>query len=132
MRKIIPYSPKLKTLARNLRNDSTKSEIILWNELKGKKIRGYRFIRQKPLLDFIVDFYCYDLNLVIEIDGISHDSEIKFEHDKLRDKKLAEYELTTLRFTDSEIFNDLSNVLRVIENYMINFTSIEFDGFESV
>jgi len=68
-RKIIPYNPNLKELARKLRNDSTLGEVLLWNEIKSKKLYGYDFQRQKPLLNYIADFYCYELALVIEIDG---------------------------------------------------------------
>ena len=71
-RKIIPYNPKLVAFAKELRNNSTKAEIKMWMVLKGKNIKNFRFIRQKPLLDFIADFYCYELNLVIEIDGFTH------------------------------------------------------------
>jgi very-short-patch-repair endonuclease len=63
MRKIIPYNPKLKELAQKLRKNSTKSEIVLWNQLKGKQIKGFSFHRQKPLLNYIADFYSYDLKL---------------------------------------------------------------------
>ena len=60
-REIIPYNPKLKVLARNLRNDSTFTEIMLWNHLKKKQLRGYDFDRQIPIDNYIVDFYCKDL-----------------------------------------------------------------------
>ena len=76
---IIPYKPYLKKLARQLRLNSTLSEVLLWNELKQKKMHGYDFDRQKPIDDFIVDFYCKRLKLAIEIDGESHDH--KFEED---------------------------------------------------
>lgn len=59
-------------LARKLRKEMTFSEILLWNELKQKKMLGYDFDRQKPLDNFIVDFFCKELGLVIEIDGDSH------------------------------------------------------------
>ena len=71
-RKIIPYNPKLKKLARKLRNKSTKSEVLLWNYLKGRQIKGFDFHRQKPIGNYIVDFYCSELLLAIEIDGESH------------------------------------------------------------
>ncbi|MBT6416907.1 MAG: DUF559 domain-containing protein, partial [Candidatus Marinimicrobia bacterium] len=58
----IYYNPKLKQLARNLRNNSTLAEVLLWNELKQKRMRGYQFYRQKPILDYIVDFYCSKLD----------------------------------------------------------------------
>lgn len=97
-RKIIPYNPKLKEFARKLRNDSTFGEVLRWNELKGEKF-GFDFHRQKPLLNYIVDFYCSELNLVIEIDGRYHSHEEKFDADSFRDQELAKYDLTTLRFT---------------------------------
>jgi very-short-patch-repair endonuclease len=66
-RKIIPYNPQLKELARRLRNDGTLGEALLWKELNNKQLYGYDFHRQKPLLNYIVDFYCHELNLVIEL-----------------------------------------------------------------
>ncbi len=66
-RKIIPYNPKLKELAKKLRKQGILSEVLLWNELKQKKL-GYDFHRQKPIDEYIVDFYCEVLDLVIEID----------------------------------------------------------------
>lgn len=83
-RKIIPYKPYLKQLARNLRNNSTVSEIILWKYLQGKQMKGYDFHRQKPLGNYIVDFYCNELMLAIEIDGDSHDNDKAFEDDIFR------------------------------------------------
>ena len=54
----IYYDPKLKKLARELRNNSTLAEIMLWNEIKGRRLRGYQFMRQKPIEKYIVDFFC--------------------------------------------------------------------------
>jgi very-short-patch-repair endonuclease len=68
-RKIIPYNPKLVSLAKQLRNNMTISEVLLWDELKSKQLLGYEFDRQRPIDNYIVDFYCKDLQLVIEIDG---------------------------------------------------------------
>lgn len=76
-RKIIPYNPKLKLLARGLRNNSTLAEVLLWNQIKSKKLHGYQFLRQKPLDKYIVDFFCYELMLAIEIDGESHINKIE-------------------------------------------------------
>ncbi|MEX0360394.1 MAG: endonuclease domain-containing protein, partial [Allomuricauda sp.] len=64
-RKIIPYNPKLKELARQLRNNSTKAEIILWQKLKRKQLHGYDFHRQKPIDNYILDFFCHELMLGI-------------------------------------------------------------------
>jgi very-short-patch-repair endonuclease len=117
-RKIIPYNPKLKDLARKLRNDSTLGEVLLWKELKSKQYFEYDFHRQKPLLNYIVDFYCSELNLVIEIDGHYHNHEEKVEIDQLRDQELAKYNLTVIRFSENEIRKDIVNVLRTMKNIL--------------
>ncbi len=122
-RKIIPYNFNLKVLAKNLRNNSTPGEINLWQELKTKQFYGYDFQRQKPLLNYIVDFYCAELNLIIEIDGRYHE-EIA-EKDMIRTKELAEYKLKILRFTEQEVKVDMFNVLRTIENYVKEFIKSE-------
>ena len=83
-RKIISYDPRLKELARRLRKESTFSEILLWKHLKGEKMRGYDFHRQKPMDNYIVDFFCSELMLAIEIDGISHEIPEKFNQDLTR------------------------------------------------
>lgn len=69
----IHYNPKLKTLSRNLRNNSILAEVLFWDQLKARKMRDYQFMRQKPIDQYIVDFFCSKLRLVIEIDGESHD-----------------------------------------------------------
>ena len=120
-RKIIPYNPNLKQLARDLRNNSTKSEIILWLKLKNKQFYGYDFHRQKPLDNFIADFYCYELMLVIEIDGYSHEFLEVYENDREKDKRFEELGLSVLRFSDDQVLNDMENVLRELEEYVINF-----------
>jgi very-short-patch-repair endonuclease len=71
-RKIIPANPCLKALARELRKHSTLAEVLLWDQIKNKKLLGYDFHRQKPIDSFIVHFFCPDLMLAIEIDGVSH------------------------------------------------------------
>jgi len=122
-RKLIPYNPKLKDLAKQLRNDSTLGEVLLWKELNNKQMYGYDFHRQKPLLNYIVDFYCYELNLVIEIDGHSHNHEEKYELDLLREEELIKYDLTIIRFTEQEVRKDMLNVLRTIENHILEHPS---------
>lgn len=110
----LPYNKKLKQLSRNLRNDSTNAEIILWKELRAAAF-GYTFNRQKPILNYIVDFYCKPLNLVIEVDGISHWGEEQQERDKVRQKELENLGLYFLRFDDNDVSLDLENVIRTIE-----------------
>jgi very-short-patch-repair endonuclease len=120
-RNIIPYSPHLKELARKLRNDSTLGEVLLWNELKNKQMYGYDFHRQKPLLNYIVDLYCYELELVIEIDGLYHNYEEKYNADVLRDGELEKYNLTVMRFTEQEVRKDMVNVLKAIEGHVLEY-----------
>ena len=120
-RKIIAYNPKLKELARKLRNNSTKSEIRLWQQLKGKQLYGYDFHRQKPLLNYIADFYCYELNLVIELDGYTHNFEKIIIKDETKQQELEKVGLTVLRFDDAEVMKDMNNVLRELEGYIVEF-----------
>jgi len=117
----IHYHPKLKILARSLRNRSTLAEVLLWNQLKARKMRGYQFMRQKPIDNYIVDFYCSKLQLIIEIDGTSHD--FKFVNDIQRQQKLEALGLKILRFGDENIKNNLEGVLYSIENWIIQFDS---------
>jgi len=70
--KIVPYNPELKSLAKELRRNMTLSEVLLWNELRKKQMLGFDFDRQRPIYNFIVDFYCKELSLAIEIDGDTH------------------------------------------------------------
>jgi len=117
----IYYNPKLKLLARNLRNNSTLSEVLMWNELKGKRQYGYQFMRQKPIGNYIVDFYCSRLALIIEIDGVSHNNEEAYLADKSRQEELEKLGLKFLRFDDSEVKKDIKNVLRTIEAFILNY-----------
>jgi very-short-patch-repair endonuclease len=85
----ILYNPELKELARNLRNNSTKAEIKLWRYLKGTQLMGYNFHRQKPVDNYIADFFCNTLMLAIELDGYSHSFEEVFEKDKKKEQQLT-------------------------------------------
>lgn len=113
------YNKDLKELARKLRKDSTPAEIRLWSELlRAKKMKGYQFLRQRPVLNYIADFMCKKLRLIIEVDGYSHESEKQWYKDRIRQEELEEYGFTILRFTDDEVLNDLDNVHRVIEQWI--------------
>lgn len=117
-RKIIPYNPDLKELVRQLRNNSTKAEIILWLKLKGKQMYGYDFHRQKPIDNYIVDFFCYELMLAIEVDGYSHQLEDVYFKDLKKENRLNEFGISVLRFTDDQVLKEMSNVIRAIEFYI--------------
>ncbi len=120
-RKIIPYNPKLTALAKELRNNSTRTEIKLWNSLKRKQFYGYDFHRQKPLLAYIADFYCYELALVIEVDGYSHQLEETYLKDVKKQQALEAVGLSVLRFTDDEVWNEFDSVLYRIEDFILKF-----------
>jgi very-short-patch-repair endonuclease len=75
MKSYLPYNKTLKQFSHDLRNHSTLGEILLWQKLRARSMMGYQFDRQKPLENFIVDFYCQALKLVIEIDGGYHNNK---------------------------------------------------------
>lgn len=110
--KIIPYSPHLKEYARFLRNNSTLSEVLLWQNIK-QKAYEVQFHRQVPLLNYIVDFYCHELQLAIEIDGESH--LYKYEYDVKRQGELEEQGVVFLRFSDIDIKKNMFSVLLSLE-----------------
>ena len=97
----LPYNPKLKERARQMRNNPTKAEEKFWRELIKNKKAGYQFYRQKPLYHYIVDFYCAKLKLVVEIDGSSHDG--KEEYDESRDDLLKGYNLIIIHYTNDDV-----------------------------
>ncbi|MEO6524767.1 MAG: endonuclease domain-containing protein [Mucilaginibacter sp.] len=120
MAKIISYNPKLKQLARKLRKDMTPGEVLLWNELKLDKFWGFDFDRQRCINNYIVDFYCKELKLAIEIDGMSHNGEEAVLKDQQRQDKLESLGIRFIRFTESEVKQDMRNVLRVLESVIIS------------
>ena len=119
--RFIPYNKKLKGFSRNLRNYSTLGEILLWQKLKARKLKGYQFNRQKPLGNYIVDFHCQLLRLVIEVDGGYHNDPAVRVKDQERQKILENLGLNFLRFSDREVRNNLPRVLQVIEIYILNY-----------
>ena len=120
-RTIIPYNPNLKEFARQLRNNSTKAEVILWQKLKNKQMYGYDFHRQKPIGNYIIDFFCQELMLAIEVDGYSHQLEEVYDKDIIKTQKLNQLGISLLRFTDNEVLKDTFNVLLAIENFIADF-----------
>ncbi len=112
----IPYQPYLKELARKLRNEGTPGEAILWPYLKNKNFMGYRFHRQKPILNYIVDFFSSELMLAIELDGYSHDE--RQEYDKKRDQEISALGITVIRFQESDVRFNIDDVLRGIRFYI--------------
>ena len=109
-----PYNKNLKKPSRDLRNNMTDVERVLWSRLRRKQLLGLQFYRQKPLLNFIVDFYCPAANLVIECDGSQHFTDEGLEADKLRDQALAELGLNVLRFDNRQVLRGIDGVVEQI------------------
>ena len=106
--KIIPYNPGLRDFARQLRKNSTLSEVLLWRKIRRRAL-GVQFHRQVPMLNYIVDFYCHEIGLAIEINGTSHDN--KFFYDARRQGRLEAEGVKFIRFEDKDVKNNLSKVL---------------------
>jgi very-short-patch-repair endonuclease len=105
-----PYRRGLKQLARKLRKNMTYAEILLWQEIRRSKF-GVRFHRQIPIKNYIVDFLCRELELVIEVDGSSHnDPEVK-QKDQIKQQELEKLGITVIRFENHEVIYQRPKVL---------------------
>lgn len=106
----LSYNSEMKSFARMLRKEMTPAEQKLWKIIRGRSVENCRFLRQKPILSYIADFYCSELLLVIEIDGSSHDQKVELDFD--RSQCLKEFGVTVIRYTNKQIMNELPRVLR--------------------
>ncbi len=104
---------KLKPLARQMRRQQTKAEELLWGMLRKRRRLGYKFRRQYSIERFIVDFYCADARLVVEVDGEVH--KYTEEHDAVRQEYLESLGLQVLRFTNDQVFDNLRGVVVMVE-----------------
>ena len=109
----LPYNPCLKEFSRKMRGFGEKSEAMLWKRLKAKQT-GFAFNRQKPILNFIADFYCKELSLVVEIDGASHFSHEAYLKDKERDRQMRASGLEIIRVLDGDVRKDADRVAAFI------------------
>ena len=110
----LPYNPKLKEFSRDMRNYGEKAEAMLWKRLKSKQL-GFTFNRQKPILNYIADFYCKELGLIVEIDGASHFSAEAYQKDKERERQMKAIGLEIVRVLDSDVRKDADRVALYIE-----------------
>jgi very-short-patch-repair endonuclease len=101
-----------------LRKNATLAENILWKKLRDRNIFQVKFRRQHPVDIFIVDFYCHEIKLVIEIDGEIHESEQAKEYDSSRQSCLESLGLTVIRFTNHEVIFEMDLVLNRIHHYI--------------
>tara|TARA_R110000868_G_scaffold304437_7_gene565046 strand:+ start:18218 stop:18616 length:399 start_codon:yes stop_codon:yes gene_type:complete len=110
------YNKNLKKLASKNRKKATKAEACLWKYALSKKQTGYTFKRQRPVLNYITDFMCQELKLVIEVDGSSHNQlEVRL-NDLKRQKELENFGFTVLRFTDEEVLENMDNIKWLISD----------------
>lgn len=97
----------------------TKAEACLWKYiLRAGTLSGYKFKRQRPILDYIADFMCPELMLVIEVDGITHEHEAVIVKDKIKQQKLEEVGFTVLRFTNWEVLNQMGEVSAILNGWL--------------
>lgn len=108
------YNKNLKKYSRENRQKQTPAESVLWSRLRRKEFLGLRFLRQKPIYKYIVDFYQPEHKLIIEIDGSSHD-DVKFSYDQTRHNDLEMLGFEIIRFTEHEVMSNITNVLLSIE-----------------
>ena len=119
-------------LARELRNHPTEAELLLWEKIRKRKLKGFKFLRQHPLFFnvnnqkrfFIADFYCYELKLIIEVDGKIHLRQK--ERDRTRDELFGCRDFNVLHVTNEQIFNNLKWVIRRLETEIDKITRREF------
>jgi very-short-patch-repair endonuclease len=113
-RNIVPYNPKLKERSRSLRKNMTDAERRLWSRLRRKQINGFQFYRQRPIGNYIADFYCPDAKMVIEVDGGQHFLNEGKEYDAYRDQYLMDSGLTLLRFSNLDVLKNIDSVMQTI------------------
>lgn len=113
--RLIPYNKNLKAKANVLRNNSTLGEILLWQKIKARAL-GVEFHRQVPINEFIVDFYCHELMLAIEVDGNSHDEDKAQRYDIERLKILESLGVRFIRFADWEVKQEMNGVVEALRN----------------
>lgn len=109
---------ELNKRARYLRNRMTKAEIILWSRLKSRQINGFKFRRQQTVFNYIADFYCHELKLIIEVDGGIHTLPEMVRSDQYRDKLLKINGYYVIRFSNDEIITDLHTSIERIRSFI--------------
>jgi very-short-patch-repair endonuclease len=115
--------PRLFHFARLNRKVPTEAENILWQNLRNRKLGGFKFRRQHPIAEFIADFFCAESNLVVEVDGDYHRDNRQNKYDKDRTFELGELKINVIRFTNREVLEDIDFVLETILSHLKLFRS---------
>ncbi len=110
------YNKKLRPFANKLRKEMTKAEACLWKyALRAGRMKGYQFRRQRPVLEYIADFMCKELNLIIEVDGMTHQLEDISKKDKRKTHDLEQAGFKVIRFTDDDVLKNMNGVIERIK-----------------
>ena len=113
------YNKDLQPYANRLRKEMTKAEACLWKYvLRAGKMKGFQFRRQRPVLNYIADYMCKELMLIIEVDGITHHYEETIKKDEIRQKALESAGFTVLRFSDEDVLNNIQAVHNYLEDWI--------------
>jgi len=111
------YNTELKKYSQELRKNMTEAEKLVWSTVRGRQVKGLQFYRQRITGNYIVDFYCPRVNLIIELDGGQHYTDKGLYEDKIRDDYLRDQGFRVLRFSDKDVFKNLKGVMdRIYEN----------------
>jgi very-short-patch-repair endonuclease len=112
--------PELFKIAGDLRHSMTSAERLLWHHIRNRQILGFKFRRQHPFNEIILDFFCYDPKLSIEVDGEIHNESYQKERDSERTNILKKFGITELRVSNWEVENEIEKVLDKIKEYLKN------------
>ena len=119
------YNSTLQALASSLRSGGTKAEVCLWKYvLRSGQMKGYEFRRQRPVLDYIADFMCKPLKLIIEVDGKIHNDDMVAANDAIRQTRLEEAGFTVLRFSNAIVLQRIGEVRIQIEHWISEYERI--------
>jgi len=113
----------IKETARHMRKHPTQAEDALWQRLRKRQVKGFRFRRQHAIGPYIADFYCFEASLVIEVDGGIHDEPSQAEYDEERQQYLESLDLRVLRFTNAQVINNADAVVEVIGNWLAKYAA---------
>lgn len=110
----MPVPPKLLNFARQLRRQQTNAEQLIWQLIRNRNLSGYKFRRQHPICGYILDFYCYDVKLAIELDGGGHNHDEQRLYDDERSRRLGREGIRILRLWNHDVLNATEDVLEEI------------------
>ncbi len=105
-------------LIREFRKHPTDAEKLMWECLRARRLNGFKFRRQHPIGRYVVDFYCHDAKLVVEVDGNIHSVPDQMEYDRIRESELTALDLSIIRFRNERVMNETANVLEEIASYL--------------